>query len=304
MNAYDSDSSESSSDDGYDEDRPMLAGGRDGMADGEDFLQGRKKMYVVGRGRTKTYVVREAGPLDFRFLMPLPARNVYEQFEDVMSRAEFAERWLRAYRSSFDVEPNVLSDEHDKMQGPGRFAFDIRVMKYMPPKRKPGDLNGNTTLAVALAKLRSLHTTLVKAFGGQWTNMIRASAQNIPAIDRYINNLNQAVVYSDPFLAFSPEDLQFRYGLFEPVEDAGPQPGGIRRKMVELRYENRKIGLVYGFFKEQGGLTWLSEDNEDDWLPIAGPGRTITYAPRERDGRLNLEPNSTILIADLTRVGE
>jgi hypothetical protein len=69
-------------------------------------------------------------------------------------------------------------NDHNKIQGPGRFAFDIRLMKYMDLKKKSKDINQNVTSGSAIRKLRALHSLLIKMFGPQWLLMTKAASKD------------------------------------------------------------------------------------------------------------------------------
>ena len=77
---------------------------------------------------------------------------------------EFKLLWNAAASEAF-LGQNALSafvgNDHNAIQGPGTFCFDVRLMKLMRLKEKSqDDINENMTTAEAIARLRSLHTTL------------------------------------------------------------------------------------------------------------------------------------------------
>jgi hypothetical protein len=113
------------------------------------------------------------GPLGMQKRLPLPPWAVKKELAPRMSSAEFQRKWTLATKEAFE-SAEMLGFEgspHNLLQGPGRFLWDVRLMKMMPVKER----SEGVTLVQALAKLRSLHATLVKAFGPQWISLVKAS---------------------------------------------------------------------------------------------------------------------------------
>ena len=76
-------------------------------------------------------------------------------------------------------------------------------MKYMPKKDLPTVQNSN-----AFKKLRALHATLVKAFGVNWTLLVKASSK--PGfLEAYKAKVNADTTepFLDPLDMFEPDDL-------------------------------------------------------------------------------------------------
>lgn len=99
------------------------------------------------------------GPLAMQKRVPLPPWAVKSEFAPRMSSTEFQRKWTRATKEAFEKDSDLVGLEgspHNLVQGPGRFAWDVRLTKMMPVKERPDQV----TLAQALAKLRSLHATL------------------------------------------------------------------------------------------------------------------------------------------------
>jgi len=100
-------------------------------------------------------------------------------------------RWVQGIAKAYLVSPDFQGNDHNKIQGPARFAWDIRLMKYMDLKKKSSDINHNVTYQEAVRKLRSLHATLYKLFGPQWTQWISADPEKIQKYREGVANLDE-----------------------------------------------------------------------------------------------------------------
>lgn len=227
------DLSETSSIESYEDHRPVrfqlsggncdvndgLEGGVASLQRGDDFGDGiPQRMYVVGRGRTKMFDIPLQGPRKFQGRAPLTASQVQNafqrQFRPTFTQNDFVRIWAETVESEYDTIA-MNGNEHNLIRGPGKFAQDIRLVKLMPLKDRTADINENVSRTEAIRKLRSLHTTLVKAFGPQWIRLVQGS-RNVELVGRQMDRFTfeddiavpeNNVSIMDPFADFRPEDL-------------------------------------------------------------------------------------------------